>query len=67
MLTDMNVSPTAVKTTSRTRLDGTPITPTCEIPLKACGCLAGDDCDCLNLGEFGEFFDRPIYVARGSA
>ncbi len=59
MLTDMNASPTAVKTTSRTRLDGTPITPTCTIPVKRCGCLAGDDCECLDMGD--DVFAEPLF------
>lgn len=41
------------------RKDGTPITPTCEIPIKSCGCLAGDDCSCLDLGE--PVFDEAIF------
>lgn len=59
----IDVSPTVALPRNRQRLDGTPITPTCTIALKRCGCLAGDDCDCLSPGEFGEFFDQPIYMA----
>nr|WP_221374326.1 hypothetical protein [Actinoplanes polyasparticus] len=48
-----------MKTTSRTRLDGTPITPTCTIPVKRCGCLAGDDCECLDMGD--DVFAEPLF------
>jgi hypothetical protein len=50
-----NATTTEFIPANRRRKDGTPITPTCEIPVKSCGCLAGDDCSCLDLGE-------PVFV-----
>ncbi|GAA0495295.1 hypothetical protein Ade02nite_18900 [Paractinoplanes deccanensis] len=44
---------------NRQRLDGTPLTPTCEIPLKMCcgAVLLGEQCGCDQNGLFSELPD----------
>ena len=49
----------AAERTTGLRKDGTPLTATCTIPLNACGCLAGDVCDCHALSE--DVFAEPIF------
>jgi hypothetical protein len=56
----INVTQSAVPVNLR-RLDGTPLTPTCEVPLKMCcgAVLLGEECGC-GTGEFGEYFNQTI-------
>ncbi len=62
----VNVSQTAPPA-NLCRRDGTPLTPTCEIPIKQCcgAVLLGEECECGKT-LVSEWFDRPIYVGRPS-
>ncbi|MET0419576.1 MAG: hypothetical protein ABW022_26475 [Actinoplanes sp.] len=44
------------------RVDGTPLTPTCEIPIKPCcrEVLLGEECDCSPADL--AVFDQPLFL-----